>query len=231
MLADADIAFSGCGFMGIYYVGVSKCIDTLAPDLLQRRIGGASAGTRATLRSLKIKVLNPGALQGVTLMAKVPFDEMARNIVNLALVSSQHLLATLTPSFNLSSVMREGLEEMLPDDIHLLVQDRLHISMTKVWDRSNLAVNSFNSKAELLDALQASSFVPIMCGLLPPRFKGSLAFDGFYTDNLPVFDSNTISVSPFAGDASICPKDDRIFSFLKIKMPHGKIINFRNFCL
>ena len=46
MLADADIAFSGCGFMGIYYVGVSKCIDTLAPDLLQRRIGGASAGTR-----------------------------------------------------------------------------------------------------------------------------------------------------------------------------------------
>ena len=44
MLHDADIAFSGCGFMGIYYVGVSKCIDTLAPDLLQRRIGGASAG-------------------------------------------------------------------------------------------------------------------------------------------------------------------------------------------
>ena len=48
MLADADIAFSGCGFMGIYYVGVSKCIDSLAPDLLQRRIGGASAGIRAT---------------------------------------------------------------------------------------------------------------------------------------------------------------------------------------
>ena len=71
MLADADIAFSGCGFMGIYYVGVSKCIDSLAPDLLQRRIGGASAGTRATLRSLIIKVLNTGALQGVTLMAKV----------------------------------------------------------------------------------------------------------------------------------------------------------------
>ena len=53
------------------------------------------------------------------------------------------------------------------------------------------------------------------------RFKGSLVLDGFYTDNLPVFDSNTISVSPFAGDASICPKDDRIFSFLKIEMPHG----------
>ena len=176
-----------------------------------------------------------GALQGVTLMAKIPFEEMARNIVKLALVCSEHVLTTLTPSFNLSKVMRDGMEEMLPDDIHLLVRDKLHISMTKVWDRSNLAVNSFNSKAELLDALQASSFVPFMCGWLPPRFKGSLVLDGFYTDNLPVFDSNTISVSPFAGDASICPKDDRIFSFLKIKMPHGnhslkKYINVYEIC-
>ena len=176
---------------------------------------------RALRFSFMINVLNPGALQGVTLMAKIPFEEMARNIVNLALLSSEHLLSTITPSFNLSKVMREGMEEMLPDNIHLLVRDRLHISMTKVWDRSNLAVNSFNSRAELLDALQASSFVPFMCGWLPPRFKGSLVLDGFYTDNLPVFDSNTISVSPFAGDASICPKDDRIFPFLKIEMPHG----------
>ena len=168
-----------------------------------------------------INVLNPGALQGVTLMAKIPFEEMAKNILNLALLSSEHLLTTLTPSFNLSKVMREGMEEMLPDDIHLLVRDRLHISMTKVWDRSNLAVNSFNSRAELLDALQASSFVPFMCGWLPPRFNGSLVLDGGFTDNLPVFDSNTISVSPFAGDASICPKDDWIFPFLKIEMPHG----------
>ena len=161
-------------------------------------------------------------------MAKIPFEEMARNIVKLALVCSEHVLTTLTPSFNLSKVMREGMEEMLPDNIHLLVRDRLHISMTKVWDRSNLAVNSFNSRAELLDALQASSFVPFMCGWLPPRFKGSLVLDGFYTDNLPVFDSNTISVSPFAGDASICPKDDRVFSFLKIKMPHGDLLIAKN---
>ena len=39
-----DIAFSGAGFMGIYYVGVTKCIATFAPDLLQQRIGGTSAG-------------------------------------------------------------------------------------------------------------------------------------------------------------------------------------------
>ena len=169
-------------------------------------------------------LFDTGALQGVFLMAKVPFEEMARNIVDLALISSKQLLTTLNPTFNLSKLMREGMEEMLPDDIHLLVQDRLLVSMTKVWDRSNLVVNKFSSKAELLDALQGTSFVPFMCGLLPPRFKGSLVLDGFYTDNLPVFDSNTISVSPFAGNASICPKDDRLLSFLKINMPHGKCV-------
>ena len=44
MSNKTDIAFSGCGFMGIYYVGVTNCIDTIAPDLLQQRIGGTSAG-------------------------------------------------------------------------------------------------------------------------------------------------------------------------------------------
>ena len=157
-------------------------------------------------------------------MAKVPFEEMARNIVDLALISSKQLLTTFNPIFNLSKLMRERMEEMLPGDIHLVVQDRLLVSMTKVWDRSNLAVDKFNSKAELLDALQGTSFVPFICSLLPPRFKDSLVFDGFFTDNLPVFDSDTISVSPFAGTASICPQDDGLLSFLKINMPNGKCV-------
>ena len=168
--------------------------------------------------------LDTGALQGVFLMAKVPFEEMARSIVNLALISSKQLLTTFNPTFNLSKLIRKEMEEVLPDNIHLVVQDRLLVSMTKVWNPSNLAVNKFNSKEELLDALQGTSFVPYVCGLLPPRFKGSLVFDGFFTDNLPVFDSNTISVSPFAGNASICPQDNGLLSFLKINMPNGKCI-------
>ena len=39
-----DIAFSGAGFLGMYYVGVTYCIYLFAPDLLQQRIGGTSAG-------------------------------------------------------------------------------------------------------------------------------------------------------------------------------------------
>ena len=39
-----DIAFSGAGFLGMYYVGVTYCLYLFAPDLLQQRIGGTSAG-------------------------------------------------------------------------------------------------------------------------------------------------------------------------------------------
>ena len=224
MSHKTDFAFAGAGFMGLYHVGATKCINTIAPHLLQQRIGGTSAGGPVKNYRHFTNLFETGALQGVFLIAKVPFEEMARNIVDLALISSKQFLTTLNPTFNLSKVMRESMEKMLPDNIHQVVQDRLLVSMTKVWKPSNLAVNKFSSKAELLDALQGTSFVPFMCGLLPPRFKGSLVLDGFYTDNLPVFDSNTISVSPFAGNASICPKDDRLLSFLKINMPHGECI-------
>ena len=115
------------------------------------------------------------------------------------------------------------MEQMLPDDIHLLASNRLHISITRIRGHANISVNKFSSKDELMDALQASSFIPYMCGFSPPRFRGSLVADGFYTDNLPVFDSCTISISPFAGDTTICPKDDRLLSFLKIRLPHGRL--------
>lgn len=43
---DWSISFAGCGFMGIYYVGVSSCILERAPHFIQGafKIYGASAG-------------------------------------------------------------------------------------------------------------------------------------------------------------------------------------------
>lgn len=32
--------------------------------------------------------------------------------------------------------------------------------------------------------------------------------DGAFSDNLPTLDENTITVSPFAGETDICPRDD-----------------------
>lgn len=39
-----NISFSGCGFLGIYHIGVASCLKTYAPYLLENKICGSSAG-------------------------------------------------------------------------------------------------------------------------------------------------------------------------------------------
>ena len=39
-----NLSFAGCGFLGIYHVGVAACIKRYAPHLLTDRVAGASAG-------------------------------------------------------------------------------------------------------------------------------------------------------------------------------------------
>ena len=65
----------------------------------------------------------------------------------------------------------------------------------------------------------ASSFVPMMSGWFPPRFRGELALDGGYSDNIPDLGGRTITVSPFSGDASICPAEHASSQLWSV--PHG----------
>ena len=74
-----DISFAGCGFMGIYHVGVSACLDAHAPHLLRQRIFGSSAG----------------ALAGAMLVGGVPLDVMARSILGVARRAGQQMLGAL----------------------------------------------------------------------------------------------------------------------------------------
>jgi len=201
-----NISFAGCGFIGVYHVGVSACLKTYAPHLLDNKILGSSAG----------------AMAAVALICDLPLSDMARNVVSLASNASEKVLGPFSPSFNLHGALKEGWESLLPDDIAQKASGRLHISMTRLSDRSNLLISEFYSKSDLLDALLASSFVPMMSGWFPPRFRGDLVFDGGYSDNLPVLGGQTITVSPFAGDASICPIDEsQIGSVLNLRLPQG----------
>lgn len=41
-----NFAFAGCGFMGIYHIGVASCLREYAPaHMLKNKISGASAGS------------------------------------------------------------------------------------------------------------------------------------------------------------------------------------------
>lgn len=98
--------------------------------------------------------------------------------------------------------------QILPEDAHIRVNGKLHISLTRVYDGKNVIVSQFDSREDLLQALLASAFIPFFSGLIPPKFHGVRYMDGGFSDNLPTLDENTITVSPFCGESDICPRDD-----------------------
>lgn len=59
-------------------------------------------------------------------------------------------LGPFSPSFNVQNVILEGLEKFLPDDAHIKVSGKLHVSLTRVYDGKNVIVSQFSSKEDLL---------------------------------------------------------------------------------
>lgn len=186
-----NLSFAGCGFLGIYHVGVAVCFKKYAPHLLLDKISGASAG----------------AIAACCLLCDLPLGEMTSNVLRVAREARQRTLGPFSPSFNVQEILLESLQKFLPNDAHIRVSGKLHISLTRVYDGKNVIVSQFSSKEDLLQALLASAFIPLFSGLLPPRFHGIRYMDGGFSDNLPTLDENTITVSPFCGESDICPRD------------------------
>ena len=200
-----NISFAGCGFIGIYHVGVSACLQLYAPHLLQNKIGGSSAGAMVALALVS---------------GNISLQEMTRKVAMLAYQASNQPLGPFSPTFNLHELLASYFADSLPVDVAEKVSGRLFVSLTKASNKANLLVSSFRSKDDLIDAVCASSFVPIMSGWQPPRFRGEIALDGGYSDNIPLLGDRTLTVSPFAGDASICPQDETATN-LFFRVPHG----------
>ena len=56
-------------------------------------------------------------------------------------------------------------------------------------------------------AIVCSCFTPVYGGFDYPKYQGEKYVDGGISVNQPVLDSNTITISPFAGENDICPSD------------------------
>ncbi|XP_075972370.1 uncharacterized protein LOC142974102 [Anticarsia gemmatalis] len=186
-----NLSFAGCGFLGIYHVGVAVCFKKYAPHLLLGKISGASFG----------------ALSACCLLCDLPIGEITSDVLRVVSEARAGSLGPFSPSFNIQNVLLEGMHKYLPHDVHKIVSGKLHISLTRVYDGKNVIVSEFPTREDLLQALLASCFVPVFSGLLPPRFHGIRYMDGGFSDNLPVLDENTITVSPFCGESDICPRD------------------------
>ncbi|XP_061577668.1 patatin-like phospholipase domain-containing protein 2 isoform X2 [Cololabis saira] len=189
-----NISFAGCGFLGIYHVGVASCLVERAPFLVHnaRHVYGASAG----------------ALTATALVTGVCLGDAGASIIEVAKEARKRYLGPMHPSFNLMKIVRHMLQRTLPDDCQDKANGRLGISLTKVTDGENVLVSHYANKEELIQACVCSAFIPVYCGLIPPTFQGVRYVDGGISDNLPQYElKNTITVSPFSGESDICPRD------------------------
>ncbi|XP_016985558.1 1-acylglycerol-3-phosphate O-acyltransferase PNPLA3 [Drosophila rhopaloa] len=186
-----SISFAGCGFLGIYYVGVAYCLRQHAPQLLLEKIAGSSAG----------------ALAACCLVCDLPLECMAGDFLRIVHQIRRHALGAFSPWFNLPECLLEGMHRSLPADAHRRASGRLHVSVTRVSDRRNVIISEFSSRQELLQALMCSCFIPGLSGLVPPQIRGVRYMDGAFSDNLPLLDEHTVTVSAFCGESDICPRD------------------------
>ncbi|XP_032445586.1 patatin-like phospholipase domain containing 3 [Xiphophorus hellerii] len=207
--AGWNLSFAGCGFLGIYHIGVASCLLEKAPYLVKgaTRLYGASAG----------------ALTASVLASQACIAKCCEDVIEVAKEARKRNLGPLHPTFNLVKVLRSGLNRDLPSDAHILASGRLCVSLTRVSDGENVLVSEFGSKEELIQALVCSCFIPIYCGLIPPSFRGVRYVDGGISDNLPQSElKNTITISPFSGESDICPRDNST-SFHELRFTNTSI--------
>ncbi|KAG5451563.1 Patatin-like phospholipase domain-containing protein 2 [Clonorchis sinensis] len=203
-----NLSFAGCGFLGLYHVGVVCCLRKFAPHLYKNKpVSGASAG--ALTAACLVCDVNIGKYTFWFVLSPLPLSsaEIVQYICELIKNCRQYFFGPFDPRFKVNEHLREGLSRILPSDAHILCSERLSISLTSYATHKNVVVNRFKDRDELISAILCSTFIPIFSGFVPAVFRGQLVLDGGFSDNLLCIDRRTLTVSPFFGEADICPMD------------------------
>ncbi|XP_070542776.1 patatin-like phospholipase domain-containing protein 4 [Ptychodera flava] len=206
-----NLSLSGCGFLGIYHVGVASCFVEHAPELVKNcKVAGASAG----------------ALAGCLLVCDdIDLRECTEDVLEIVIRARSHALGPLHPSFNVTKILRDGFRKVLPKDAHKSASGRLFVSLTRLSDCSNVIVSEFETREDLIQVLLCSAFVPLYSGLIPPSYKGVRYVDGGLSNNSPCCSDadSTITVSPFSGESDICPPTDDTSNYLHMNLANTSI--------
>ncbi|NWY15779.1 PLPL1 protein, partial [Aphelocoma coerulescens] len=185
-----SILFRGCSFLFIYEAGVLTALQDLSPDIMKsaHRIYGSSSGSvMATAGLCGCDVGKGYTLLFILCLKRWNSWEFWRRLIRL---------------------VRRTLRKFLPPNAHELVSGKLHIVLTRVHDWRTVTVSEFASKEELIQAVTCSCFIPLYFGLCPPTYRGVRYVDGEVAMWTADFVSRTtITISAFAGEYDICPKD------------------------
>ncbi|KAE9553283.1 hypothetical protein FO519_003496 [Halicephalobus sp. NKZ332] len=198
------LSFSGCGFLGCYHFGVVNCFNKNGKSLMLKanRIAGSSMGSMVAA----LLIFSPDSV-----------NDQCAILYTLAEKLNNMRFGALSPGFNMNDTLRQLIDTVIPEDISA-AQDRLYISVTHQMMKTNRLISVFPNRDYLIDCLLASCYIPVWSGSSPPALDGEVRFeiyiDGGYTENLPTFkDMFTLTVSPFSGDAVICPHDQNFFEW------------------
>ncbi|XP_064092416.1 patatin-like phospholipase domain-containing protein 2 [Macrobrachium nipponense] len=196
-----NISLAGCGFLGVYLMGALDCLKQFSPHFIQKaQVFGVSAG----------------ALLGASVICNVPLDGVRFGFLRIAAEAQNWVMGPFSPGFKFDEYLCKGLES-LPPDAHVRASGRLYVSLTRVRDMKNIVISKWDTRDDLIQTLRGSCFILGYSGMKPPLFNGERYIDGGYSNASKglSLDGRVISVSPFCGDADICPEEDQGVGKLK----------------
>lgn len=179
VVTSPGFSFSAAGLLFPYHLGVAQFLIEKGYIKETTPLAGSSAG------AIVCAVIASGASMQEALNATKILAENCRS---------------RGTAFRLGAVLRDVLQNFLPDDVHIRSNGRVRVAVTQIlWRPRGLLVDQFDSKEDLINAVFTSSFIP---GYLAPRpatiFRNRLCIDGGLTLFMPPTSaSNTIRVCAF----------------------------------
>ncbi|XP_057803611.1 uncharacterized protein LOC131018943 [Salvia miltiorrhiza] len=165
-VTSPGFSFSAAGLLFPYHLGAARLLIEKGYIKETTPLAGSSAG------AIVCAVIASGASMEEALRAtKILADDC-------------RLRGT---AFRLGAVLRDVLDQFLPDDAHIRSNGRVRVAVTEIlWRPRGVLVDQFDSKEDLINAVFTSSFIP---GYLAPRpatmFRNRLCIDGGLTLFMP----------------------------------------------
>jgi len=168
-----DCILSGGGLKGYYLFG--------AIIILRKMIDNNQIEIRNFI------CVSVGAMAAVFLLSGISIHKM-RNIYEFAKQNNKYDLNKLTLKI---------LNELLPDNIHELCNNKLKIIVSKL-ELKNMkeeVITKFKSKEHLLNIIHATSCIPYFTSknMRGVKIGNNTYYDGAFTNNLPIINDNDMS--------------------------------------
>nr|XP_046189419.1 patatin-like phospholipase domain-containing protein 2 [Oncorhynchus gorbuscha] len=136
----------------------------------------------------KVMGASAGSLVAAAVVCGSSLDMVRDEMLRFARQMRGRVLGPLHPAGNVSVWIERMLRLMLPADAHIRASGRLAIAMTRIPDGQNIMVSKFTSREDVVQHYVDGGFSSIQP-----------------TNSCPI--GHTLTVSPFAGETDICPKD------------------------